>query len=164
MSVSREALPWSLILPHLEEEARKDAARAVLLVWQKAAFGSTPEGGPLVLFCENGFFHARQHATHAAEALRTLVGADQAGAMVRSAQTAATGLDHDSWRLYLFLEGVARFGFIEREEPPSAVWQRRVEREGIWTSWDVECMIEAGRTGTLEPPAEDSPTWRKGCQ
>lgn len=164
MRTSQEAVPWSLILPQLEKRAKRDAAEALLLVWQETAFHGTPEGSPLIHFCENGYFHARQHAIHAAEALRALIGADQAAALVQSAQEAAGELSHDVWRLYLFFGGVARFGFVERPEPDSAIWQRRVRGEGIWTSWDAECMMEAGRTGTLAPPAEDSPIWREGCQ
>lgn len=83
MRTSQEAVPWSLILPQLEKRAKRDAAEALLLVWQETAFHGTPEGSPLIHF---------------------------------------------------------------------------------WTSWDAECMMEAGRTGTLAPPAEDSPIWREGCQ
>ena len=169
VSVASDAFPWSVIVPELEAKAKIEGASAVLRVWKKAAFDNGgSEGCPLVMYCENGFFHARQHALHAAEEMRKLVGGARATALMQTAIEADAvedkfGSHHDVWRLYMFMKGVCEFGYVEQKDEPSKLWGRRVDSEGIWTSWNVECLIEAGRTGSLEPPSDNSPIWRKGC-
>ena len=153
--------PWSLILPRLEERAKADAARTLLECWEECAQLFTRFGGSAYLL-------NRMHGRRAAEGMRALVGADAAAADVQRAWDAIPwplsfdGERHNLWRLYMFVKGVALFGYVEDLPPKPENWIYRIKHFGF-TNWAAECLIEAGRTGVYGPPGESgSVTWQWG--
>lgn len=157
--------PWSLIIPRLEErarqEGRQDAARIMLQMWEECAQlllrGSRSDG-----------MVARSLGRQIGEGLRALLGAAAAGFEVQKAWDVIPlplyfkGRRHSLWRQYMFVKGVALYGYVEEPPLPENVllinnWLIYRNRHYSHMSWAAQCMIEAGRTGVYSVPAEDSP-------
>ncbi len=175
--MSRELFPWSIIIPHLEQQSRRahqaqlaEHAASLIDMWQQMTYSSCYN------FIES--FQISFFTPQFGQKLRALLGPTAARELVlQSMESEKTkeyiGLDNSTawhsggqaWRYYMLLAGYCVVDHApERSEPPTPLWRGRLQDEDgrFGRNWERECTIHTGLTGLISQPDDSSTTWRVG--
>lgn len=179
MQVSRDVLPWSVILPHLQQqcsdaakaEQAAEQARKMLKMWKDLTYAT--------VFTIDEYHPRNLFSAHVGHMLSSLLGHCEARKLVlqtlqEEASKEYLGMSPQQWqpggrgwRLFMLLAGeciekdAKRFKHLQ---PTATVWKNRLA-DGLGrygTRWGIECLIETGRKGEASVPDENSDNWVDG--